>query len=120
MEKTLSGTGVAALTVTATGDYGPGDADLVVDGESAAFDEPVDIESDDLTVVVETATGTNGWLWLSHAFELLWDTALDTRAPTLAISLPDRYVGGTYKLRVSAAAGETFVEATATFGILAE
>ena len=66
------------------------------------------------------ATDTDDRVESDGEFELLRDTAPDTRTPTLAFSLPDRYVGGTYRLGVSAAAGETLVEATATFEILAE
>lgn len=71
-------------TVELDGDYETNNATLVVNGEEHAFGEAIDLGgySGELTVTVETTSGTHGSFSLSHTFEGTNDSVAATTGPT--------------------------------------
>jgi PKD repeat protein len=60
---------------------------------------------------IDNTVGTNGTLTLS------WETTQSSVAPTVSVSVPDRYVGGEYLVTVTASNGSETTETTATLTI---
>jgi hypothetical protein len=50
-------------------------------------------------------------------FELVWDSAPTFTEPSLTVSLPDHYIGGTFGITATATGGDTTVETTGTFDV---
>ncbi|ELY88369.1 S8 family serine peptidase [Natrialba taiwanensis] len=74
------------VTVDLAGDYDPADATLYVEGEEAAFGEPIDLGgpiSGDLTITVETTEDTAGELSLEQTIGGMGDELTISTGPTM-------------------------------------
>ncbi|WP_327053866.1 S8 family serine peptidase [Halomicrococcus gelatinilyticus] len=74
-----------SATIDLAGDYAAENATLFVNGERAAFGEPLQFDepySGELTVTVETTANTNGSIALEHTFAGLGDSETLTTGPT--------------------------------------
>jgi hypothetical protein len=64
------------------------------------------------------ASGSEDRVATDSEFELVWDSTPTFTEPSLTISLPDHYIGGTFGITVTTTNGDTTVQNTGTFNMI--
>lgn len=63
------------------------------------------------------ASGSEDRVATDSEFELVWDSPPSFAEPSLSVSLPDHYIGGTFAITATATDGDTTVDSTGTFDV---